>query len=147
MKRFLVLLALIPAVASAHSFLPFRLESPYKETVVAQFVAANYYTVPAKFEVEVLGPDGKPSEDAYASPQAFGLKPNQNKTVKIKIEGIPQPGIYKVCTTSQQMNPGGEEKSGTTNMQTRICSAWGVGVSPYDKSVSGHVSDKKQVVK
>lgn len=142
MKKLIALLALVPAVASAHSFLPFRLESPYKETVLAQFNAANYGTSPNMFEVVVYGPNGKISEDAYAAPAEFGLKPGQSRIVKVKIDNVPEPGIYKVCTVSAPMEI--DDGSGAkAAVKTKICSAWGVGVSPYDKSMAGAVSDKK----
>lgn len=129
----LLLPLLLASKVDAHGLSPSRLQANSgAPAIVYKFTAVNYYKNSEIFEVECFKENIMQPYECKSIPNKFWIAPNATKKFKVQI--IPDSdAVYLVCTTQVAQTP-------EQNILTRVCSRFGVGVSPSlstDKSGNG----------
>ena len=123
-KLRLLLAATLPLLLSpasnAHGLSPSRLQAPADSRFIAyRYTAVNNYPLSEEFAVECFKRDVTRPYPCKAIPQTFWVPTKGTRTFKAQIEPD-ENTVYLVCTTQIT----------TARVNTRVCSRFGVGVSP-----------------
>jgi len=126
----ITLLALQLPVSEAHGLMPSRLEAPSGSSLVAyRFTAINNYSEHDQYTVQCFKNDLNHPYECRSFPQTFNVAPKKTRAFKTQIAPDGD-GVYLVCTIQTK----------DAAVITRVCSRFGVGVSPSLSSDSHRLS-------
>lgn len=121
---------LLPSPVNSHGLMPSRLEAPSESKLVAyKFTAVNNYSEWDQYAVQCFKNDLRHPYECRAYPQTFNIAPKKSRTFKAQI-APDEDAVYLVCTIQTK----------EAQLVTRVCSRFGVGMSPSLSSDSSGVS-------